>query len=77
MRDALCYLLIRKIEDDDTQPSKLDHFFPFCFLNNSHCIKWIEGNAFGVKKLGHLVVFTLCEAEHFIFMFFKDIGIAI
>lgn len=31
-----------------------------------------EGNAFGVKKLGHLIVFTQHEAEYFRFMFFKN-----
>lgn len=30
-----------------------------------------EGNAFGVEKLGHLIVFTLCEPENFRFMFFE------
>lgn len=36
-----------------------------------------EGNAFGVKKLGHFLVFTLCEAEYFRLMFLKYTGIAI
>lgn len=58
------------------QPPKSDHLFPLVFEQFSLCQMDKKGNnAFGVKKLGHLIVFILCEIECFRFIFFKYIAV--
>lgn len=66
---------MKKTEDGDSLQNQVICFLLF-FEQFSLYQMDKEGNAFGVKKkLGHLIVFTMCE--YFRFMFFKYTDIAV